>query len=304
MSKRRSSPALFELLSEEQPGDTHAEPIEQEPSAPAPRPADEPGQPLAPAPAPAPTPKPAPTPAPKPAAKLGANLEAEPAPPEAPTSHEPSHAHAHRTVRINTLTLAYLATWTLVILVVGWVAGFQSGKSEVYQEWESASEIPTFEDSGEVPFDPLLLDEQRSAEPEPIERSRPAPDQQASVAGSSADAPTQPSSGSADAERRTPGLNYLALGTVREQEEAERLVGFLEAEGMPAQMVRVRARSGQAWQVLTLEGITGREYGRNAPVRRDHEARVTELGRRWLKEMDGTLDFTVPARRQWTKHDP
>lgn len=193
--------------------------------------------------------------------------------------------------------MAYAISWSLFVLAVGWVAGFQSGQHDAYREWDTANEVPTFTDSSEVPFDPLLIDDERSPEPEP-------PRNQTTRTESASNDRPQSTPQASDVERRTPGLNYLVLGSIEDREEADRLVRFLSAEGAPAQMVRVRVRGRTSWQVLTLQGITGREFGRNAAVRQEHESMVRSLGRRWLDEMKGNLDFTGPGRWQWTKYNP
>lgn len=198
-----------------------------------------------------------------------------------------------RMVPVNLMTLAYVVTGALALALISFTIGFRQGQSDA----EGTFVVPREVDP-EIPEDPILLDPATSPEPEPPRRS------EAEVAGGLGEGGGGVVAVAPDVERRTPGLNYVSLGVIGDRPEAERLVRFLEANDIPAQINRIQTRRVRGWQVMTLRGITGREFSQKLPRRTDHEAEIAALGRIWRDQAEGTLDFTSPERWLWVKYDP
>ena len=316
MAKRRSSPALFELLKEQNAlarskGSDIAGPPAPTPPAPTPAaptrkgpmasvtsreraslvspetPKAKPGIQAS----PRPEPKPEHRPEPKP---REIQLE-DPSPGSSMSEGGPG-----RMLRVPVFTV-----WIGIAVVIAggfllFTAGHQLGQTKKEAEWmaefgASVAEAPTeVPDLGRSQPRVVISD----PDPEPLDAG-PASGQPASPPGAGS---TSSRPGPFD-EQRQVGLNYLTLGVIGGRPEAERLIRWLGDQGVPAMAVELSGSSGnnRSYRVWTLNGITGTAYARRLAARTEHEARVAELGRSWLDDMDGTLDFTRPSELYWKK---
>jgi hypothetical protein len=106
------------------------------------------------------------------------------------------------------------------------------------------------------------------------------------------------------ADPRIAGLNYLTIALKQDRETAERMVGFLSENQVPAFAVPVApagaaANNPPTYTVYAMQGVTREELRARAPVRTELEDRVGKLGKKWKKDMKGQTDFSQVF---WDKH--
>ncbi|MEX2219469.1 MAG: hypothetical protein WD749_12015 [Phycisphaerales bacterium] len=93
------------------------------------------------------------------------------------------------------------------------------------------------------------------------------------------------------------GLNYCVAASRLDKAGAERAAGFLKQNGVPAAaMAEVEgewsgAKNAGSWRVVVLRGITGKEYGSRAAPRVEVEQQLTRLGKDYLRDPKGRIDF-------------
>ncbi len=108
--------------------------------------------------------------------------------------------------------------------------------------------------------------------------------------------------GRTNTDPRTPGMNYLVL-TILAEDEAAEAVAFLARNNVDAFAVPNkgdrRAASGRKTSVLVVTaGITADQYKKD-PIRTQMEQAATKLGAAWKKQ-GGSVDF---AQHYWQKYD-
>ncbi len=224
-------------------------------------------------------------------------------------------------VRMRANLLYLLAAGWLVSLLVVWLVGHEWGAAS------KARELEPLLQRGPTPSDPLSAGvsapssdrpvgigssspEPAKPQPKPITTIVPGPvagQPQATPAADTGQAPYITSTGRTNRDPRTPGLNYLVLATVPE-DEAVRAVRFLadhghNAVGVPATEVDRRGGSAKdsRYRLVVLTGITAAEYRDAAPVRTRLEADVRRLGQIWQQEHRGSTNFGRPG---WEKFQP
>jgi hypothetical protein len=224
-------------------------------------------------------------------------------------------------IRANMLYLL-VAGWLLSLLAV-WLVGNWWGASS------KARELEPLLQRGPTPTDPLSTATSAPASNRPVgvatatptEGSKPSasrpitpivpgPVVNQSLAGPTADSAQSPyivAAGRAAQDPRTPGLNYLVLATVPE-DEAVRAVRFLadnglNAVGVPVAEVDRRGTPAKnpRYRLVVLTGITAAEYREASPVRTRLEADVRRLGQVWQQEHRGSTNFGRPG---WEKFQP
>ena len=106
---------------------------------------------------------------------------------------------------------------------------------------------------------------------------------------------------------RGTALNYLWVETVTTLADADGIVAFLQANGLPAVAVprskvdiaTARAKNERNWEVVLLEGIPSNEYRASATRRRALEDRVKALGQQLAKEGLSAFNLSSPP---WKKY--
>ncbi|MBM4108191.1 MAG: hypothetical protein FJ255_05190 [Phycisphaerae bacterium] len=223
------------------------------------------------------------------------------------------------TVRLRANMLYLLvAAWILSLLAV-WLVGNWWGAKGKERELEPLLQ------RGPTPNDPLTPNVSAPGSNRPVgvvapdvTPSKPAAkpitpivpgptNNQPALTGDPSQTPYIVSTGRASRDPRTPGLNYLVLATVPE-EEAARAVRFLSdnalnAVGVPAAEVDRRGASAKdsRYRLVVLTGITGAEYRDASPVRTRLEADVRRLGQTWQQDHRGSTNFGRPG---WEKFQP
>lgn len=251
-----------------------------------------------------------------------------PSPDEQPTppQHWFSPITAGGAIRVPTNLLYILAGIFFITVIIAWLGGAASGRSEAERE---ANKILR-RDIG-VPSDPL---DQPGTQPQPPTRPAIDPESATLPAGpgqprsvpaaqpSEVAAPLTPrpsgpppagatitARGYLGGDPRESGKNYLALATLN-AEDAAAAVEFLaangvEAVGVPTQAAVDRKGGGannpgptQAYRLFAMPGITSEQYARKMTVRTNLEAKVAALGKAWQDKHRGASNF---ARTNWEK---
>lgn len=189
------------------------------------------------------------------------------------------------------IMLGVAAMFVLVLFV--WIAGSKFGASKKDQEWSDA----VGGNGSQAPLkDPLREDLAGGTLAIP-EGSSPngvnltQPEQQRNKPPSQ-----QPTS----RDPRQAGLNYLHLVTLG-KDDAAAAVTFLAENGVQATAAidpsSSRSNNRARYKVFALVGITGAQYKNDDPVKRLHEQKIREIGARWLSQ-GGASNFSQPL---WTK---
>lgn len=248
-----------------------------------------------------------PSPAPEPAA---------PVDDAAPRSGMGRRWDLNRTVVLPVKTLLFAAGGVMALVVVVWAVAWQLAAQKERQQWAPDPDPTQVTPSAVLPAHDPLAAAERPAAATPLGPSQPANAQPAGAAGgrtpaASADAGAQPpkqaSGGSAVIDPRGTGLNYLLVEGVVHYADAEAIVAFLEANGLPAvaipkgkaDIAAAKAAGQKNWEVVLLEGIPGNQYSAMAARRAELIKRVQELGERLGREGLSNYRLASPI---WKKY--
>jgi hypothetical protein len=209
-----------------------------------------------------------------------------------------------RAIPVTTYAIGLAVAGVLGLLVIvgalAYNSGRRSGQADTLKSLGLAGPGPVRDPlkNEPIPVNPNLLPRDAvrgpatpkpaGAEPRPPETS-PAP---APSAGRIPDG-TDP---------RTPGLNYLLIASKVDSETAERMVGFLNDNGVQAFRVAkggAGAKNAGPWTVYALPGITPEQFKARTPERNQLQELVARVGKRWQREQKGQTDF---ATAYWEKY--
>lgn len=100
----------------------------------------------------------------------------------------------------------------------------------------------------------------------------------------------------AGADPRVAGYNYKVVASGLDKAEAERMVTFLNQNGLPAGTAVDKPASGSNNRgssiVFAAKGVSPEEYKNRAAVRDEVDAAVARAGKLWQKDKKGQTDFS------------
>lgn len=99
---------------------------------------------------------------------------------------------------------------------------------------------------------------------------------------------------------REPGVNYLHLAPLADEEEARRLQIFLAQHGIQS-FIRTGERGGRIiHEPITLVGIESAGF-KTSTRKISHEREIQRLGGIWFREHGGSIDYSRPNQWVWYK---
>jgi hypothetical protein len=300
MSRSRRMPPLFEVMRETNPARSPMIPVPvTPPPAAGPKPAANPTPVVRSIPSPPTSPPPR---EPAPAARVSAPLSLRPSDPSPEEDDAPPAAAAptaggvldlNRPVVVPFKTILIAASVGFALLVLVWVVGWRSGGAAARQDWVGGIEADPAQVTPNVPLpsqDPL--NGASTPVQRPTQATRPAP---------TTTRPPEPRTAPAQAATPAPGaitdprgteLNYLLVEAVTHYADAEAIVAFLDANGLPAvaipkgsaDIAAAKAAGQRNWEVVLLEGIPGNQYRAKEARRNELVRQVQQLGERLGRE--------------------
>jgi hypothetical protein len=253
----------------------------------------------------------APAPAPvKPRVRLEpvASPQASPEAPPRPKAANPLGASVfkfkwRKPVMLNTSLLLLIVAGALVLVVLVWVGAYTLGSKD--------GEAKTLADKGlSAPgvVDPLKAEHvplnNRLVSPEPTQRQSSGTGTRGTAKVTTPHPPAPALPAPVAPGEIAAGLNYCIAASRLDKDQAERAAGFLRENGVPATPVQVvegewsGANNAGSWMVVVTRGITGKEYGSQAPARAEVEKQLARLGQMYAKDPKGRIDFGQFA---WSK---
>ncbi len=217
----------------------------------------------------------------------------------------------NRTVVLPVKTLLFAAGGVMALIVVVWAVAWQLAAQSERKQWAPDPDPTQVAPNTVLPTqDPLAAAERTAATPHQSQPSSTQPGTTRAAQQPPAASSTQPPKQAPAApvtDPRGTGLNYLLVEGVVNYADAEAIVAFLEANGLPAvaipkgkaEIAAAKAAGQKHWEVVLLEGIPGNQYSAKAARRAELIKRVQELGERLGREGLSNYRLASPI---WKKY--